>query len=148
MKITLPNGAIIETESAAELSQILSAMGLSISPVSNKQPEDVVPSHAGRWSERDAGRFMRSLRDGAQKLVKLLLARGDMTTTQVAEALDYEDNRPIGGIMAGLRRVAQETGLPCPVESLEVNGERRLVVDVDFRAVARKALREGTEAEP
>jgi hypothetical protein len=139
MKVTLPNGAIIETESESELSQLLGAMGMRA-----PKPENIAPKagekKSGKWTEQGALRFTASLQESSLSLLKLLLKHGDVTTTQASKMLNYTDNRPIGGIIGALRKRATAVGVECPVDSPEVDGVRRLVLDIGFREVAKGAL--------
>jgi len=140
MKVTLPNGAIIETENEAELAQLLGLMGLQ-SPSEKESARQKTEETFGKWSVDAATRFIAQLGEGALALVKLLDTHGDLTTTQAANHLGYKDNRPIGGVIGGLRKAAEVGGWACPIETKDVDGERRLIVDVGFRAAVGRALR-------
>lgn len=135
MKITLPNGATIETESQSELQVVLGAMGLGLGSQRNEASDPVEAN--GKWTAKAAGEFLAALSEAAKRTVQTLLARGDMTTTEVAGALGYTDNRPIGGLMNAIRKTSRELGVECPVDSAEVNGQRRLILDVSFRSSAK-----------
>lgn len=151
MKITLPNGTVLEPESPEEMRFVLSELGItstSSSPARSNgglqtaSSPEVVPQaestdtrpEPSKWTRPDAVRLFGNLADGSKRLIRLLAAR-DLSTNEIAKAFGYTDNRPIGGLLGGIRSNAAALNLECPVTSSEVNGERRLVLDPDFRRI-------------
>lgn len=147
MKITLPTGTILEPENKEELRWVLAELGVTgsspapptaaASATSAWQPPeaavgDVGPESPSTWTKVKVEELLTKSAEGARRLIKVLLPR-DLSNDEVAKLFNYTDNRPIGGLMGGLKTHAASLGLPSPVVSAEVNGERRLVLDPEFR---------------
>lgn len=150
MKITLPTGTILEPENKEELRWVLAELGVtgasateppSIAPVPAAapiQPQGAVgavgPGAPSPWTRVTVDALLTKVAEGARRLIKMLVP-ADVTNDEGARLLGYEDNRPLGGLMGGLRTQAASMGLPSPVTSADVDGVRWLLLDPEFRRI-------------
>lgn len=142
MKITLPDGTLIEPDGPEELRFVLKELALgraagvpSGEPIGATTAADTKVD-VGRWSKADVNALYLKLAEGSRRLLKLLANRGDLNTSEIAKAFGYEDARPIGGLLNGIRANARLLHMESPIDSTEVNGERRITLHPEFRSAA------------
>lgn len=154
MKFLLPNGMAIVPETPEETAMLLRNAGFSApvavapaAPVAT-QSSPVAPNAPDHpWSRGNAAHFLDELGDGPTRTLvdHLMQTRRPAVTTDVAQALHLEDAKPLGSMVATIRRVATTIGLPAPIISeVTPDGKSRVFrLDAGFRAaledLARKA---------
>ena len=160
IKVSLPDGTHVEGDTPKEVAEMLDLLGMSPRKVAVQAPAATLPvelaaarrvlrlrSEAGgtrppHWTPVNAGEFLHSLPAPTRRLL-LCLIEPDLSaapTSVLARQLGLPDPKPIGSMLASIRRRAEQMGLPCPVTS-EVGEDQTVRVvrlELPFRDAARR----------
>lgn len=154
VKVSLPNGCVVEGETPQEVAEMLTLMGVPM-PSGDVEArahiratklhvramaEKVVISH---WNPDAVREFIATLPDQTRKFLLQLIVGGETTAIEAAQRLQLHDPKPIGSMLASIRRHAEQMRLPTPVlsEAGDDGSVRRLKLDLTFRDAATRHLR-------
>jgi hypothetical protein len=146
LKVSLPNGVTVEGDSPQEVAEMLAMLGHSVAHshgrgTSRRLPDKLASSlHTlYGWSPSEVARFLEGLPATTQAMLRLVIRMpSGVPTFILANELGLPDPKPIGSMLASIRRRAEMLGVPNPI--LSEPGEEARTVTLDQRDAAQHLL--------
>jgi hypothetical protein len=101
---------------------------------------ELVYSH---WTPEAVRELLSSLPEQTRRFLVHLILMGDLTVAMAAQHLNLADSKPIGSMLASIRRRAEQMRLPNPVLSEVGDDEsvRHVRLELPFRDAATRQMR-------